>query len=128
MTNTFFAPQLFIPNGVTDIDFYRKALGATEIMRINNEDGTVHVAEFSVDGMLFHLHEETSNGREYAPASLGGTTVLIGLFVKDVDLQMQRALDAGAELLSPATSYDYGYRQGQVRDPFGHCWMFESKI
>lgn len=128
MTTTFFAPQLFIPNGVTDIDFYKKALGAKENMRINNEDGTVHVAEFSMDGMLFHLHEETTNGREYAPASLGGTTVLIGLFVKDVDAQMQRAIDAGAELLSPATSYDYGYRQGQVRDPFGHCWMFESRI
>lgn len=126
--NTFFAPQLFIPNGVTDIEFYKKALGATENLRINNEDGTVHVAEFTLDGMLFHLHEETANGREYAPASLGGTTVLIGLFVKDVDAQMQRSIDAGAELLSPATSYEYGYRQGQVRDPFGHCWMFESRI
>lgn len=128
MMNTIFAPQLFIPNGVTDIDFYKNGLGAMEIRRFSNDDGTIHVAELSIDGMLFHLHEETANGREYAPATLGGTTVLIGLFVKDVDAQMKLALDAGAQLLSPATSYDYGYRQGQVRDPFGHCWMFESKI
>lgn len=45
--HTFFAPQLYIANGVTDISFYEKAFGAIELRRWNNDDGTLHVAELS---------------------------------------------------------------------------------
>ena len=48
----FFAPQLFINNGVTDISFYKNAFGAVEQLRLNNDDGSVHVAEFSIDGAI----------------------------------------------------------------------------
>jgi len=41
---------------------------------------------------------------------------------------MNKALAAGAILVSPAQSYNYGYRQGEVKDPFGHLWMIEQKI
>ena len=58
MSNTFFAPQLYIPNGVTNIDFYKNAFGAVELRRFMNDDGTYHVSELSIDGALFHLHEE----------------------------------------------------------------------
>ena len=54
----FFAPQLFIPGGVTDISFYFKAFGAIEINRWRKDDGSIHVAELSINGTIFHLHEE----------------------------------------------------------------------
>jgi PhnB protein len=53
---------------------------------------------------------------------------LIGLFVPDADAVMKKAVAAGASVLSPAQSYDYGYRQGEIIDPFGHVWMIEQKI
>lgn len=63
MTNennkTFFAPQLLINNGVTDISFYEKAFGATEQLCLRNDDNSVHVAELSINGAIFHLHEVT---------------------------------------------------------------------
>jgi PhnB protein len=59
---------------------------------------------------------------------MNGTTTLIGLFVEDVDALMNRAIAAGATLLSPAQNYDYGYRQGEIKDPFGHHWMIETRI
>jgi PhnB protein len=77
---------------------------------------------------VFHLHEETSNATQFNPRKHNGTTVLIGLFVPDVDTVMDSAIRAGAVVLSPAQSYDYGYRQGQIMDPFGHVWMIEMKI
>ncbi|MFN8252157.1 MAG: VOC family protein [Ferruginibacter sp.] len=125
---TFFAPQLTIPNGVTDISFYSKAFGAVEIQRYSNEDGSVHVSELSIDGAIFHLHEETSNFDVVSPQTCRATTTIIGLFVPDVDAVMEKALAAGATLIHPATSYDYGYRQGDIKDPFGHHWMIEKKI
>jgi len=125
---TFFAPELFIKNGITDISFYEKAFGAVELRRFTNADGTIHVAELSIDGALFHLHEETANPGQFNPVKFNGTTVLIGLFVTDVDSVMAKAIQAGAVILSPAQDYDYGYRQAAIKDPFGHTWMIEMKI
>jgi PhnB protein len=123
-----FAPQLYIPNGVLDVDFYVTAFGAAELRRISNKDGTVHVAEFSIEGALFQLHEVTARSGLFDPAKHNGTTVLIGLFVSDVHSFMKRAVAAGAVEISPAQDFDYGYRQGVVKDPFGHHWMIEQKI
>jgi PhnB protein len=125
---TFFAPQLFIPSGVPDISFYFKAFGAVEIKSLQNDDGSVHVAELSINGSIFHLHEERPAKGQLEPNKLKGVTTLIGLFVEDVDSVMSKALQAGATLLTPAQNYDYGYRQGNIQDPFGHQWMIQMKI
>ncbi len=128
INKTFFAPQLYIKNGTWDIDFYSKAFGAIELYRLTNDDGSVHVAELLIDGAVFHLHEQTSRSNLLDPETANGTTVIIGLFVPDVDAVMARAIAAGAIETSPATSYEYGYRQGEIKDPFGHRWMIEKKI
>lgn len=123
-----FAPQLYIPNGVRDVDFYINGLGAVELRRFSNDDGTIHVSELSINGAIFHLHEETRSRTSFSPLRHRGSTVTIGLFVQDVDAYMESAVAAGAKVISPAQDYDYGYRQGDVEDPFGHVWMFESRI
>lgn len=128
MTKTFFAPQLYIQSGVHDISFYIQGLGAIEIRRWTNDDGSLHVTELSIDGALFHIHEEKPGSDKFEPLKNGGITALIGLFVDDVDAVMNKAVHAGATLLSPAQDYDYGYRQGEFKDPFGHHWLIESKI
>jgi PhnB protein len=123
-----FAPQLYIEIGITDISFYEKAFGAVELRRFVNDNGSIHVAEFSIAGLLFHLHEESVQSNQFSPNKFNGTTVIIGLFVQDVDAVMSKAVEAGAVVLSPAQNYDYGYRQGEIKDPFGHIWMIEAKI
>ena len=125
---TIFAPQLFIPSGTRDISFYLNAFGAKENLKFLNDDGTVHVAELSIDGTIFHLHEEGTQKGRLDPNKAKGVTTLIGLFVEDVDSVMSNALNAGATLLNPAQDYDYGYRQGDFLDPFGHQWLIEKKI
>lgn len=124
----FFAPELYIKNGTTDIEFYTKGLGAIELRRFMNDDGSYHVAELSIEGAIFHLHEETAAPGVFQPGKYNGTTAIIGLFVPDVDGYMDKAIAAGATVISPAQDYDYGYRQGKIKDPFGHHWMFEMKI
>jgi len=125
---SFFAQQLYIRSGVKDIGFYTKAFGAVEIRRWNNDDGTIHVAELSIDGLLLHLHEDNDKHGLFSPEKHNGTTVTIGLFVPDVDKVMKAAVAAGAIEISPPKDYEYGYRQGEITDPFGHHWLIEKKI
>ena len=123
-----FAPQLYIKSGIKDISFYTKAFGAVELRRWTNDDGSLHVAELSINGSIFHLHEESIKSAQFSPEKYNGTTALIGLFVPDVDACMASAISAGAVEISPAQDYDYGYRQGEIKDPFGHKWLIEMKI
>ena len=127
-SKVFFAAELFINNGVKDISFYENAFGATEVMRFSNDDGSLHVAELSISGTIFHIHEITAKTCFFSPGQHDGTSVLIGLFVADVDQVMNKAVNAGAIEISPAQDYEYGYRQGTVKDPFGHYWQIQRKL
>jgi PhnB protein len=123
-----FAPQLYIRQGIRDISFYSKAFGAIEKFRVTNSDDSIHVAELTIGKTIFHLHEEVLTSGEFNPGKHDGTTVTIGLFVPDVDAVMEKAVAAGATVTHPAQDYDYGYRQGEFIDPFGHYWLIEKKI
>jgi PhnB protein len=125
-TKTTFAPMLVINNGVRDIDFYKKAFGAIELRRFSNDDGTIHVSEMEIDGAMFHLHEQGKISS--SPDTLKSTTVSIGLFVDDVHAVMAKAVEAGAKIISPIEDYDYGYRQGDIVDPFGHWWQIQKDL
>jgi PhnB protein len=125
---TFFAPILYLNNVAAAIEFYKKAFGANELRRWSNDDGSVHVAEMSIGAASFYLHEEVSKSGNHSPATLGGTTVVIGLFVADPYEVTAKAVAAGALETSPVQDYDYGYRQGNVTDPFGHHWEIQKRI
>src|ERR1700712_5666504 len=101
------APVLVIPKGIVDLSFYSKALGAVEIRRWSNDDGSIHVAELAIDGALFHLHEEMPGKQSLSPLTSGSITCSIGLFVDDVDAVMLAAIAAGAKERNPAQDYDY---------------------
>jgi PhnB protein len=89
-----------------------------------NDDGCTHVAELEIDGAMFHLHEEGT--RNASPDKAGNTAVTIGLMVDDVQAVFDRAVAAGAKVISPVKDYDYKYRQGDIIDPFGHHWLIEK--
>ncbi|GAB2988309.1 VOC family protein [Mucilaginibacter puniceus] len=128
-TITAFAPLLTINKGVKDIDFYKNAFGAIENWRLNNDDGSIHVAEFLIEGAMFHLHEMMPQSPEkVSPGTFNAGTVVIGLFTADVHGMFNRAVAAGATILSPVIDYEYGYRQGELKDPFGHQWVIQCKI
>jgi PhnB protein len=81
-----------------------------------------------IDGAMVHFHEESWDGSSFGPEKYNGVTTIIGLMVSDADAVMASAVVAGAKIISPATSYDYGYRQGKIIDPLGHQWIIEMVI
>jgi PhnB protein len=123
-----FAPQLIIKEGAAAIEFYQKAFGAILKGRWDNPDGTVHVAEMELEGTLFHIREESISKKDLSPKTAGGITTIIGVFVDDPYALFEKALKAGGIEMSPVTDYEYGYRQGSIRDPFGHHWLLEKKL
>jgi len=127
-TPTAFAPVLKIPNGITDVSFYKNAFGVAEHFCLTNDDGSIHVAEFDIDGAIFHLHEETYTSKGSSPLNAGTVTATIGLFTDDVQTIYEKAIAAGAIPITPVTDYDYGYRQGDLQDPFGHVWTIQKQI
>jgi PhnB protein len=127
-SQTAFVPQLAISHGTMDLEFYKNAFGAIETKHIQNDDGSIHVSEMFIDGAMVHFHEEAYDGRTFSPEKYNGVTTTIGLMVADTDAVIARALKAGAKLVSPAQSYDYGYRQGSIVDPLGHHWIIETVL
>ncbi|MFZ6014035.1 MAG: VOC family protein [Bacteroidota bacterium] len=119
-------PMLYMKNLASAIDFYKKAFGAVERWRIDNEDGSTHVAEMTIPPILFRLHEEVSRDAQVSPATVRATTTVIGLLVNNPDELAASAVKAGATELSPMKDYEYGFRQGTYRDPFGHHWCLEK--
>lgn len=127
MATPIFAPMLIIPNGITGVSFYTKAFGAEELRRWSNDDGSIHVVEFFINGAMFHLHEQWET-KLISPQRAGASTVSINIFVDDVHAVVARAEAAGARITSPVQDYDYGYRQADIVDPFGHCWQIQSPL
>lgn len=124
-----FAPELVLKVVAPAVDYYQQAFGAVVVRLFNNDDGSIHVAELSIGGSLFHLHEEMPGSpQRRSPETLGGTSVLLGIFVDDPDGLMAGALAAGGREISPMQDYFYGFRQGIVADPFGHQWMIQKRI
>lgn len=126
--STFFAPMIYLNKVAPAIEFYKKAFDAIVLRQWNNEDGSVHVAEMSINGALFQMHEEVRRINELSPGTLNGTSVAIGLFVDDPHKVMAKAVLAGGIVIEPVKDYDYDYRQGCLGDPFGHHWLIEKRI
>ena len=126
--STFFAPMIYLNEVAPAIEFYKRAFDAIELRRWSNDDGSVHVAEMSICGAMFHMHEEVTRINELSPGTLKGTWVAIGLFVSDPHAVMAKAAAAGGIELDPVKDYDYHYRQGCGADPVGHHWLIEKKI
>src|SRR6266545_2642412 len=108
------------------IDFYQKAFGAQEIMRMNGPAGKIGHAEIKIGDSVVMLSDEMPGGGNRAPKSLGGTTAGIFLYVTDVDAAFKQAVDAGAKAdMQPADMF-WGDRFGRLTDPFGHSWSIAT--
>ena len=116
-------PALTVRNGAEAIEFYKRALGAKELMRIAGPDGKhlMH-AEIEVGNSKVMLADESPEMGCRAPASVGSVSSSLYVYVEDVDKAFRRAVEAGAKALMPPTDMFWGDRFGQVEDPSGHRW------
>jgi PhnB protein len=122
-------PALTVRNGAEAIEFYKKAFGAEEIMRVPGPDGkSIMHAEIRVGTSRIMLGDEAPSMGCLAPVTLGGPGGSLYVYVPDVDAAFKQAVAAGAKALMPVTDMFYGDRFGQVEDPSGHRWGLATHV
>ena len=114
-------PYLCCRDAGAAIEFYKKAFGAKELMRMDNQ-GKVGHAELQIGDSRIMLADEFPEMGFLSPQSVGGSPIMIHLYVEDVDTTANRAVSAGAKVTRPIADQFYGDRGGQFEDPFGHKW------
>ncbi|MBS0233629.1 MAG: VOC family protein [Proteobacteria bacterium] len=115
-------PHLVCAGAADAIDFYKKAFGAEEIMRLAGANGKLMHAAIKIGNAQVMLVDEAPEWGALSPIALGGSPVTIHLYVADVDAFVARAVKAGALLRMPVEDMFWGDRYGIVEDPFGHKW------
>ncbi len=121
-------PYLVISGAAAAIDFYKKALGASERMRIPGPDGKIGHAELMFGDSVVMMADENPEMHALSPKTVGGSPVTIMLYVEDVDAVAAKAVGAGATLLRKIENQFYGDRSGSIKDPFGHIWHLSTHI
>lgn len=113
-------PYLAVQGAAKASDFYAKALGAREVMRMPPDD----------KGRYLHIHLVINGGSlmladvfpEHGHPWEKPAGVTLHLAVADVDAAFDKAIKAGAEVVLPPQDMFWGDRYGQFRDPFGYLW------
>jgi PhnB protein len=121
-------PYLIVKGAAEALDFYKRAFGATEIMRFPLPDGRVGHAELKFGNSIVMLADEFPQMAAISPTTLGGTTFGLCLYVPNVDELFAQAVAAGAKVERPVANQFYGDRAGTVLDPFGHKWTITTHV
>jgi PhnB protein len=121
-------PYLTVSNAARAIEFYTKALGAREIMRMEGPGGKIGHAELKIGDSIIMLADEMPQGATKSPQTLGGTTGGIFLYVENVDAFYDKAISGGGKATMRPENMFWGDRFGQFTDPFGHSWSVATHI
>ena len=114
-------PFLVVNDAAEAIDFYMRAFGAKELMRVE-DNGRISHAQFRIGNSRFMLSDEHPDTGLLGPRSYGGSPLRIFLYVENVDNFVGRAVAIGAKLQQPVDEKRYGDRSGSLVDPFGYTW------
>jgi PhnB protein len=119
-------PYLVVDDAAKAIDFYHRAFGAKEIMRMATPTGKISHAELQIGDSMIMLSEEMPGSGNKSPRSLGGSPVGIFLYLENVDSVFNQAKSAGAKVEMPLADMFWGDRYGKLVDPFGHSWSLAT--
>lgn len=120
-------PYLAVKGAAEALDFYTRALRATEVMRFEH-GGKIGHAEIRIGDSVIMLSDEWPEGGHLSPQSLGGTPTSLHVYVDDVDSAFSRAIDAGGTEERAVQDQFYGDRSGTFLDPFGHRWNLATHV
>jgi uncharacterized glyoxalase superfamily protein PhnB len=126
--NRSLSPHLVCAGAAEAIEFYKRAFGAEEMIRLPGQDGKLMHASVQINGAMVMLVDENVGRGVLSPKSLKGSPVSIHLNVEDVDAFVDRAVKAGARLTMPVADMFWGDRFGMIVDPFGHAWSVATHL
>lgn len=105
------------------MNFYKAAFHAQECYRLEEDDGTLAIAQLVIGEADFWIQEEP----DADPFEVENGSVRMIITVEDPDSMIQQAISAGAEEVYPV-SEGHGWRIGRIADPFGHHWEIGKRL
>jgi PhnB protein len=122
------SPYLAVDDAARAIEYYVKAFGAKEVVRMDAPGGKVGHAELELGDSRIMLSDPFPQASTRPPKELGGTSASVFLYVEDVDAVVKRAVDAGATVTMEVANQFWGDRFGAITDPFGHVWSIATHV
>ena len=121
-------PYMICKGAAEAIEFYKKAFGAVEVMRMAGPNGQIGHAEIKIGDSHIMLSDEHPEVGIYSPQHYGGSPISVLIYVENADATVNAAVGAGAKVTRPLKDEFYGDRAGTVVDPFGHQWYVHTHI
>jgi PhnB protein len=118
-------PYLVCKDAAKAIEFYSRAFGAEETVRMPGPNGRIMHAEVKIGDSMLMLSDENPDRGAVAPSGKGRSASLM-FYTSDVDAVFKRAIDAGASSIETPTDMFWGDRMGNLMDPFGHQWAIAT--
>ena len=116
-------PAIVVRDAAKAIEFYKKALGAQELVRMPGPDGKIMHAEVKIGNSIIFISDENPQMVHVkSPQTLGGSTCTLNVYVPNVDEQFKQAIAAGGKESMPVADQFWGDRYGTFTDPFGYTW------
>jgi PhnB protein len=120
-------PQLTLDDAAKAIDWYKRALGAEELGRMEGPDGKIAHAVLRIGDSRIMLNDEMGGGK--SARALGGSPVSMYVYVDDADAVFNRAVAAGGKVsgaMGQMADQFWGDRAGTITDPHGLTWWIAS--
>jgi PhnB protein len=125
---TSVTPYLIVSGAAKALNYYKKAFGASELMRLDGPNGTIAHAEMQIGNARLMLADEAPEMGHKSPQSIGGSGTGLMLYVDHVDATFERAIAGGGKVMKPVENQFYGDRSGSLTDPFGHTWTIATHV
>ena len=122
------SPYLAVEDAPRAIEYYTKAFGAKEVVRMEAPSGQIGHAELEIGDSRVMLSDPFPQSSTRPPKELGGTSVSVFMYVEDVDAVVKQAVDAGATVTMEVADQFWGDRFGTITDPFGHVWNVATHV
>jgi PhnB protein len=114
-------PYVAVKGADRFLDFVEQTFEVRTSGRWPNQDGTVGHAEITVGASVLMTFD--------AAPEWPDTPSFLSVYVDDVERTFQRAIDAGATVVTDLMySGITGDRGGRVRDPLGNIWWLQTHL
>jgi PhnB protein len=121
-------PYIQVDDAAKAIEFYQRAFGAKERLRMPGPNNTIAHAEIDIGDSVIMLSDPFPQSPLKTPKEIGASTASLMIYTEDADELVQQAVDAGAKITMPVETQFWGDRYGRVEDPFGHNWQIATHV
>jgi uncharacterized glyoxalase superfamily protein PhnB len=113
-------PWIITKDTARVIEFIEAVFGGAELGRVEGPPGRIGHAEVRIGTSIVMLFD--------TPFAVE-TPAMLRLYVEDAEAVLQRAVDAGATVVTPVTDVQaWGDRVARLRDPLGNLWWLQERV